>query len=120
MNNLGLYQWITATAKKVGGPLKFLVIVGGTGYVIIRPIEAGVKTVIKKAFKKLSSKNEFPVYEVETYGKSNDGVEFKIGDLFRVLDSDGDAVLIEIIDNPNNPYFVSADFLRTISKYPNE
>ena len=120
MNNLGLYQWITTTAKKVGGPLQFLIIVGGTGYVIIRSTEAGVKTIIKKVSKRLFSKKDSPIYAVETYGKNNEGIEFQVGDLFRVLESDGDAVLIEIIDNPNNPYFVSADFLRTISKYPKE
>ena len=120
MSNLGMYQKIVQMSKAVGGPKKLLGITLIIGYGVGRVIEAGVKTVIKKAIKKLSSKKELPVYAVDTYGKSNDGVEFKVGDLFRVLESDGDAVLIEIIDNPNNPYFVSADFLRTISQYPNE
>ena len=117
MSNLGLYQWITTTAKKVGGPLQFLALVGGTGYLIVRPIEAGVKTVIKKVSQRLSSPKKLPVYTVETYGKSNEGVEFQVGTMFRVWEVDGNAVLIEIIDDPKNPYFVSAEFLSSISNY---
>lgn len=30
MSNLGWYQWITTASKKVGGPLNFLAIIGGS------------------------------------------------------------------------------------------
>ena len=34
MSNLGLYQWMTKTAKKVGGPTPFMLIIGGSGIAI--------------------------------------------------------------------------------------
>ncbi len=40
------------------------------------------------------------------------------GDSFRVLECDGDAILIEVIGNPNNPYMVSGQFLATVSAFP--
>ena len=48
---------------------------------------------------------------------SNEGLEFKIGDQFRVLESDKDAILIEKIGDNNNPYFVSAELLKNISDF---
>lgn len=36
---------------------------------------------------------------------------------YRILERDKDSVLIEKIGDNNNPYFVSADFLRTVSKF---
>ena len=42
-----------------------------------------------------------------------------MGDKFKVLESDGDAVLIEKIGDLTNPYFVSAELLKDISDYKN-
>ena len=36
---------------------------------------------------------------------------------FKVLERDGDAALIEIMNDENNPYFISAKFLSSISDY---
>lgn len=57
------------------------------------------------------------VYSVTAEGISNEGLAFKIGDQFRVLETDKDAVLIEKIDDDNNPYFVSEELLTNISNY---
>ena len=43
--------------------------------------------------------------------------KLKIGDTFRVLESDGNSVLIKLIGNKNNPYFLSKNFLKQISNY---
>ena len=47
--------------------------------------------------------------------KSNEGLAFSVGDQYRILELDGDAALIEKIGDKNNPYFVSAKFLNSIS-----
>lgn len=57
------------------------------------------------------------VYSVTAEGISNEGLEFKIGDQFRVLETDKDAVLIEKLDDDDNPYFVSEELLTNISNY---
>jgi hypothetical protein len=57
------------------------------------------------------------VHTVTTEGQSNEGLDFKIGDQFKVLEVDGDAELIEKLGDNNNPYFVSAEFLKSISDY---
>lgn len=50
-----------------------------------------------------------------TAGQDTSGLRFEVGDTFRIISSDEEAVLIEIIDNKNNPYFVSIETLKEIS-----
>ena len=122
MSNLGAYQWLTTTAKKVGGPKNLILIIAGTGAVVYKGSEVAVKKAVKE-IKKRTSKHTSPemadttIYTVSADGVSNEGLELKVGDLFRVLETDKDAVLIELIGNGNNPYFVSAELLRSISNY---
>lgn len=122
MSNLGPYQWFTTISKKVGGPYQLLGITAIGGYTVIRIIEAGGKTVYKLV-KKYKGKNqrkniiETPEYTVVKAGKSNENVNFSIGDKFRILEKDKDSVLIDKLDDPNSPYFVSAAFLEEISEY---
>lgn len=122
MGNLGAYQWITTMSKKVGGPFQLLGITAIGGYTVFRTIEAGGKT-IYKLFKKHKGKNQEKTvikaieYSVIKEGKSNENVKFSIGDKFRILEKDGDSVLIDKLDDPNSPYFVSASFLGEISEY---
>lgn len=121
MSNLGLYQEMTTYAKKVGGPLQFVGILVGSGAVIGGAIATSVNVISKKVKKHIEDKNKRLeseiIYKVTCYGCSNEGLVFDVGDTFRVLESDGDAVLIEKIGNANNPYFVSKKFLNTISDY---
>ena len=119
MSNLGLYQKMTTWAKKMGGPVQLAAAIFVGGYIIIRPIEAGVKLGWKK-YKISKSRKEIedlPIYTVNTKGKSNEGVSFSKGDTFKVLEVDGDAALIELIGDKNNPYFASVEFLKAISDY---
>ena len=126
MSNLGAYQWITSASKKVGGPINLLLLIGAagatTGIAIYKACEVGVKKCVKiikshptTTDKDLESQHIF--YSVIKPGISNEGVEFFVGSQYRVLETDGDSVLIEKIGDENNPYFVSAEFLRTISDY---
>jgi hypothetical protein len=122
MSNLGAYQWITTVSKKFGGPVQFLTVIALSGYTVIRLSEASAKKVIKIVKTHHEKSKEIPantskIYVVKSPGKSNEGLEFAIGDKFRVLASDGDAILIEKLEDSNSPYFVTADFLRSISDY---
>lgn len=121
MSNLGAYQWMTTTAKKVGGPVNLLLLAGTAGAVLYKGGEIVVRQCVKtiKANKttKPAIAAEEKLHNVTSVGRSNEGLGFVVGDQFRVLESDGDSVLIEKIGDTNNPYFVSADVLRNISDY---
>lgn len=122
MSNLGGYQWLTTAAKKVGGPKNLVLVIAGAGAVIYKSGEIAVKQTVK-AIKWIKNKEQLletadtKMYTVTAEGISNEGLEFKIGDQFRALESDKDAVLIEKIGDNNNPYFVSAELLKNISDY---
>lgn len=115
MSNLGLYQKITTYSKKIGGPLQFLGAVALGGYIVLRTVEAGGKTVIKRL--KSKEKAIANTYVVHTQGMSNEGLRFVVGEQFRVLEIVEDVVLIEKIGDVNNPYFVSAELLCSISNF---
>lgn len=122
MSNLGDYQKMTIMAKKVGGPKNLAVIIAGVGAVASVALYKGGEIVAEKVRKKknkekLKETSDSIVYSVTVDGVSDDGLEFKIGDQFRVLETDKDAVLIEKIGDDNNPYFVSVEFLEMISNY---
>lgn len=122
MSNLGAYQWMTTKAKKVGGPVNFLMLVGAAGAVCYKGGEMAVKQCIKtikanKGAKPAKRSKEEKLHKVIFDGKSNEGLEFTIGDQFHVLETDGDSVLIKKVGDENNPYFVSAKLLRKISDY---
>ena len=119
MSNLGLYQTMTTVAKKLGGPIGFVVTTAIGGYIIIRTGEAGTKKIIKtvKKYMKDNKTENIVCIDVHTDGTSNEGLTFKVGDKYRVIERDKDAVLIEKLGDDNNPYFVSADFLSSISEF---
>ena len=119
MSNLGLYQMMTTVAKRVGGPLRFLGIVAAGGYVVLRPLETAGKWLVKKLFVGKSTDDiKGKVFSVTTEGADEQGLAFKVGDKFKVWEYDKDSILIEKIGDSNNPYFVSAQFLRSISDLP--
>lgn len=112
--------------KKVGGPGKLIALIAGSGAVVGALVVEGGKIAFKKGketvahFKEKSNelyKNTQVKYIIKQDGESNEGLKLKKGDSFRVLESDGDAVLIELIGNKNNPYFVSKEVLERISDY---
>lgn len=121
MNNLGWYQVITTWSKKVGGPLNLLGIVAGVGALGgvagTKGIEALVASQKKKAIEKEKVAELSKTYTIIKDGVSNEGLQFHVGETFRVLERDGNAVLIEKLGDDNNPYFVASEFLNGISDY---
>lgn len=121
MSNLGWYQLITTWAKKVGGPKQLIGLIAGGGTLFGGATVGGGIAIKKKISSELAKKRQEAeaavLYTVKTGGKSNEGLLFKVGDTFRVLEIAGDAGLIEKIGDENNPYFVSLKFLSTISDY---
>lgn len=126
MSNLGGYQALMTFTKKVGGPGKLVALIAGGGALVGGIAVKGGEFAIKKSKKAIakrkeknasSSENGKIVYTVQQDGESNEGIKFIVGDKFKVLESDGDAILIELIGNANNPYFVDVELLRAISDY---
>ena len=118
MGNLGWYQLMTTVAKRVGGPKMLAGIVAVSGYVGGKIIEIPVKGLFSMTKKEKDPEKEYPLY---TINKSAEDKKQKLilneGDQFRVLESDGNAILIEVLGNDNNPYFVDSEFLAGVSNY---
>lgn len=121
MSNLGWYQIMTTVAKKCGGPLKLFGLVAGGGILVgalgTKAVDGVAGSVKNTAAKKKKAREQLKIYNVYEEGVSNEGLQFHVGDTFKVLERDGNAVLIEKIGDDNNPYFVASDFLNKISDY---
>lgn len=123
VGNLGNYQLMTALAKKFGGPVTLLVTTLGAGYVIGRTTEASAKRgvgALKNAVKQRNAPCELKdtVFTVRSDGTDGQGLEFKAGAEYRVLECKDNAILIELIGDDDNPHVVFDAFLATISDFP--
>ena len=117
MSNLGWYQVMTTAAKKVGGPKNLFLLTLSAGGVLYKGSEVAIKQVVKKV-KNLNKKPEaIKTYTATANGKGSKDLILNIGDTYRILETDGESVLMEKIGDSNNPYFVSADFLRSVSDF---
>jgi hypothetical protein len=123
MGNLGGYQAMTRIVKALGGPKRAAVIVGGglllTGAGLYAGGQKVVKTVIyriKPSVEPCPTKGQ--VFKVASDGEDGNGLTLRSGDEYRVLECDGDAILLEVIGRPDNPHFVSGAFLVTVSDFP--
>lgn len=121
MSNLGWYQILTTLAKKVGGPKQLMGLLIGSGALLgVGAVSAGSalkKKITSEIEKKRNTEKAAVIYTVSVEGTSNEGLHFKVGDKFKVLDNDGDAGLVEILGDNNSPYFVSLKYLSSISDY---
>lgn len=117
MSNLRGYQTLTTVAKKVGGPTQLVLLIGVVGAATYKGGELFVKKCVKAIKAHRVNKTAAEIYSVVSPGESNEGLMLEIGDHIRVLDTDGDAVMIEKIGDSNNPYFISRVLLCTITNY---
>lgn len=120
MGNLGAYQAMTEIAKKVGGPKKLAAVALVCGYLVIRPVEAGLKKVARTIqTRSAPCATKGRVFRATSDG-DHSGLKIRAGEEYRVLECDGEAILIEVLGGPGNPYFVSSMFLRSISDFPQD
>ena len=118
MSNLGLYQTMTTTAKKVGGPIPFVLLIGAAGAVFYKSSELIIKGCVK-AFKKRKGNplKKSKIYTVSAPVTDDNGLNLNIEDQFRILNEFDDGALIEKINDKNNPYCVSFDLLEAVSDF---
>ena len=119
MSNLGWYQVMTTAAKRVGGPPQLASLLLGAGMLLGGGLVGGGIYVKKRIAIALSKKDDVRevsnIYIINKDGCTGEGVYFRRGDRFRLLEVDKDAGLIERIGENNNPYLVSVGFLSSIS-----
>ena len=123
MGNLGYYQLLTTVAKKVGGPVVLIVGTAATGWAVGRVAEAGGKKAVKVAKSKQTRGNanvpeSDPIFTIHTDGDASSQLKLHVGAQYRVLERDENAVLIEVLGNTDNPYFVSSEILSRLSDFP--
>lgn len=117
MSNLGLYQWLTTTGKKVGGPGKLIGMFIGGGALV----GGMIGSIVTNKYRDIKEKKELKT--LGTFSVTKDAeiekikLTLKIGDKITVLASDDDSILIAKNGDQNNPYFVSSEFLKGCSDY---
>ena len=119
MGNSGMYQTMTMLAKKVNGPMNLALIVLGTGALLGKAAELGVKQVHsllpKKVDASLQEEEDDKTYEINTSAEILSNMKVEKGDSFKILMRDDNAVLIEVIGKDNNPFLTSFKLLSSIS-----
>ncbi|GAA2009178.1 hypothetical protein [Catenulispora subtropica] len=123
MGNLGGYQTITKTVKSLGGPKKATTILVVGSYAVLRCVEAGGKKAVKAVTAARVARNtpcatKDKIFAVASDGEDGSGLRLSAGDEYRVMECDGDAIQIEVLGAADNPYFVSSEFLRSVSDFP--
>ena len=113
MSNLGSYQTMVTLSKKFGSPERLGLAIFGLGGFC-----GGVVCGTVNHFKRKAPANQAnPMITVTSTGTDGSNTTFHEGDTCRILYSDEDMALVEIIGNDDNPHMVSRDFLRSISNY---
>lgn len=128
VGNLGGYQVITTLIKKLGGPKRagfalvaaFVGTNAATGILSYRAGKANgeagpsVPSTLGAGAEPSCPANGSE-HVVSRAATSNDGTTFSPGERLRVMDSDGDAVMVERIGDEGSPYWVSRGFLESIA-----
>ncbi len=112
MNKWIPYQIGTTLAKKVGGPINLALLLQLSGVGIYKLIEYSVKSLHKKQTTLIP---EDEIITVKMSGITNDNLRFNIGDKYKILVRTAEGCLIEKLGDSDNPYFVSNEFLNSIS-----
>ncbi|WP_136709742.1 hypothetical protein [Agromyces sp. H66] len=128
MGNLGGYQWITTLIKSVGGPEKAArYVAGAAGLIFVAGGAAyagGEKAIrlIKARFENRVAPcaTQGQTFRVDVGADAGAGLILSAGDEVRVLECDGDAILVEVLGDPDNPYVVSCELMRSISDFPGD
>lgn len=114
--NLGLYLWLTRIAKKLGGPIGFLIVTLATGALIYKGLEVVITAIVEAVRKERNNLESEPIYTVCQDAVSEDGMSFSIGNQFRVLIRDGEFALVERLGDEEHR-ILPVSFLAGISDY---
>lgn len=121
MGNLGGYEKMTTIASKVGGPIKLFSIISVTSAALGAAIPTGVglikKLINSQRRKKKAIALSSVLYTVHTETSSKEGLTFKKGDQFKIIELNDDTAQIEIIGKDCNPYLASFVFLQSIADF---
>lgn len=125
MGNLGGYQAVTSLMKTLGGPAKAAVVVLGGTFIAGGAAFAGGQKLVSAVRNTIVSRREpcttvGGIYKASSDGQDESGIRFRAGDEYEVLECvcKEDGALIDVIGDPNSPYVVSGQFLRTHSDFP--
>ena len=117
MSNLRLYQWLTTTAKKVGGPAKLIGMFISSG-AIVGGVAGSLITNKYRDIKENSKLKPLGTYSVVKDAEIKKiKLVLKSGDKITVLAECNDSILIVKNGDKNNPYFVSDNFLIECTDY---
>ncbi len=117
MSNLGKYQVVTTLMKKMGGPDKAIAkAVAGVAVITIAGWEAGKWGVGKIREKFTKDPEEWKKYSISKSGVYKE-LSVKPGDVITVMEQDGEAVLIAVDGRKDNPFMVSAEWLKDVSEF---
>lgn len=123
MGNLGACQLFATAAKKVGGPVALAAYTAIGGWALLRGAEFGAKAAAKFAKSQSKPGDDFlpdadRLFTVHTDSEASNQLKFRIGDQFRVLERDKEAVLIVLSKVADAHYFVSSITLARLSDFP--
>ena len=111
-----MYLWLTRIAKKLGGPVPFIITLLAGGALIGVVLEKGINAVVKAIKKGKKNLESEPVYTVGEDAVSEDGMAFTAGDQFRILKLEGEYALIERIRDEEHR-ILPVSFISGISDY---
>ena len=122
MGNLGSYQTMVTLAKKVGGPGRLALIIAASGGLLGYGVKPGCEAVWRRVRPSHQVKGGGLQECQEHLTVTSDadcgaGLSLHVGDEIRVLERDGDALLVKIVGNNDNPHVVSAEVLRRASDF---
>lgn len=123
MSNLGGYKTATTVMKALGGPKAAAAIIGSSLLLLGGGLYAGVEKLVKTVGPKIK-KRAAPcpardqVFTVTADGDASGGLSLRASEDYRVIECDGDAVIVEVLGRDDNPHAVSGAFLSTVSGYP--
>lgn len=126
MSNLGDYQRIVTLIKSLGGPdaaKKYAVaaaggifVAGGAAFALGQKGLSVARSRLAKRSGPCAATGQ--TFTIHTDGVDNSGLKLHAGGQYTVLECDTDAILIEVLNDADNPYFVSGEFLTSISDFP--
>lgn len=123
MGNLGWYETGVKAVKTLGGPKQAVAKVGGgligVGVLLGVGLTRGIDALSGKIRDRMTPHPlRDKTFEVADEGDDGHGLTLHVGERYRVIEGDGDAILIELSNREDNPFLTSADFLRTVSDFP--